>query len=163
MFIRAAAIVKGAVAHGAHMHETGGNSTSWGIVQSRKARYHYGITVSEPFRPNIHPLNKLFMDPWFGIPMCGDRMKWLIRKVGYRSSDICSPLTALKKGENMRQGVGISSDFRRRCPVMDSEATIRQLLVFDETIYVSADDIAPEDVEQKRTLLPPMHHNFLLH
>ena len=65
------------------MYEAGDNSAKWGIVESRKARYHYGITIAEPFRPGIHPPHKLYHDPFFGIPMCSGRMKWLVRKVGY--------------------------------------------------------------------------------
>ncbi|KAF8462032.1 hypothetical protein BDZ91DRAFT_735753 [Kalaharituber pfeilii] len=123
----ALAIVIGAVNHGVQMHLSG--ETSWrGIVNSRKARYSYGISVAEAFRFGFHPANKLVMDPFFGIPMCRDRMEWFIRK-----------------GENMRQGVGISVDFHRRCPII--EEVQREHLIFDEEIYVSAEDTAPMDKE----------------
>ena len=77
---RATAIVLGAVQHGVHQHEAG-NTSSWGIVESRKARYNYGISVAEVYRPIIHPRHKRYIDPFTGIAMCMNRMKWLIRKV----------------------------------------------------------------------------------
>jgi len=43
----------------------------------------------------------------------------------------------------MRQGVGISSEFQRRCPIVDSQEAQRDLLVFEEEIYVSAENTAP--------------------
>jgi len=79
-FTRAAAIVRGALKHGVRMHLAGATS-EWGIVESRRARYHYGIRIAEPFLSGVHPESKLVFDPFLGIPMCMDRMKWLIHKV----------------------------------------------------------------------------------
>ncbi|KAF8420259.1 hypothetical protein EV426DRAFT_613029 [Tirmania nivea] len=127
----AAAIVFGAVEHAVRMHNSGSSSSSqWGIVESRKARYHYGIEVVEPFRFGIHPQHKLVMDPIFGIPVCVGRMDWLI-----------------SKGANMVQGEGITLEVRRRCPIVDSAEEQKELLVFDEEIYLSAEDAAPKDLE----------------
>ena len=74
------------------MHLRGvGKASQCGIVESRRARYHYGIAIIEPFQFGIHPQRKLAMDPLFGTPVCLDRMEWLIRKV----SQLCilQPLT----------------------------------------------------------------------
>ena len=53
----------------------------------------------------------------------------------------------------MHQGVGFSYDFYHRCPILvdGSEAEQNQLLVFEETIYVCAEDIAPKNQEHKST------------
>ncbi|KAF8435602.1 hypothetical protein BGX38DRAFT_122554 [Terfezia claveryi] len=123
------AIVLGAVQHGLHQHEAG-NTSSWGIVESRKSRYNYGIRVSEVYRPHIHPHLKRYTDPYFGIPMCKGRMKWIIRK-----------------GDDMVQGVGKEEHFHRRCPIARSEEAQKLLLTFNEDIYASAEDIAPDGDE----------------
>lgn len=127
----AIAIVLGAVQHGLHQH-LAGNTSSWGIVESRKSRYNYGISISEAYRPHIHPPYKRYLDPFFGIEMCTGRMNWLI-----------------KKGDAMKQGVGKDEHFHRRCPIVPSEEAQKRLLTFEEDIYASAEDIAPEDEEHQ--------------
>jgi len=77
---RALTITLGAVTHGVHTHWAS-KSSKWGIVEIRRARYNYGISIPEPFQFGVHPLSKLVMTPSLGVPMCIDRMKWLIRKV----------------------------------------------------------------------------------
>ncbi|KAF8439647.1 hypothetical protein BGX38DRAFT_1273224 [Terfezia claveryi] len=126
----AASIVLGAVKHGVYMHRAGtGKTSQWGIVGSRRARYHYGIKVAEPFKPG-HRHNKRVIDPHLGIPICVDRMKWLIQK-----------------GAPIREQVGIPSQFSCRCPIVDSEEAQKALLVFEQKIYCSAEDTAPEYLE----------------
>jgi len=123
------AIVDGAVQHGVDQHKAG-NTSSWGIVKSRKARYHYGISVSVLFRPVVHPIRKRYIDPFTGYPMCRGRMHW-----------------AIKKGENMHQGVGIEGKFHCSVPIIDSTELQKACLIADQIIYASADEPAPEDVE----------------
>ncbi|KAF8464852.1 hypothetical protein BDZ91DRAFT_243142 [Kalaharituber pfeilii] len=125
----ALAVVLGAVSLGVQMHLSG--ETSWrGIASCRRARYNYGISIAEPFRFGFHPANKLVMDPFLGTLMCIDHMNWFIRR-----------------GEDIRQGVGISVDLGCRCPIGDSEEVQKEQLVFERTIYVSAEDTAPMDRE----------------
>ncbi|RPB20863.1 actin-like ATPase domain-containing protein [Terfezia boudieri ATCC MYA-4762] len=125
----AVAIVLGAVKHGIHMHGAGKKS-QWGIVESRRARYHYGISIIEPFKFGVHPRSKLAMDPIFGGPVCLDRMDWLIRK-----------------GALMREEIGITSEFTCRCPIVYSEEAQKALLVTEQEIYYSEEDTAPSDLE----------------
>ncbi|RPB20864.1 hypothetical protein L211DRAFT_892519 [Terfezia boudieri ATCC MYA-4762] len=124
----AVAVVLGAVKHGVYMHRAGtGKTSQWGIVGSRRARYHYGIKVAEPFKPG-HRHTKRVMDPHLGIPICID-------------PDKC------RKGAPMREQVGIPSQFSCRCPVVYSEEAQKALLVFEQKIYCSAEDAAPEYLE----------------
>ncbi|KAF8439648.1 hypothetical protein BGX38DRAFT_1273225 [Terfezia claveryi] len=125
----AVAIVLGAVKHGIRMHRAG--KSQWGIVESRRARYHYGISIIEPFKFGVHPRSKRAMDPIFG-PVCVDRMDWLIRK-----------------GALMREEIGITSEFTCRCPVVYPEEAQKALLVPEQEIYYCEEDIAPSDLEHR--------------
>ena len=49
----------------------------------------------------------------------------------------------------MREKVDISYEFSSRCPVVYPEEAQKALLVFEEEIYCSADDTAPEDLEHE--------------
>ncbi|KAI5794259.1 hypothetical protein DFH27DRAFT_565692 [Peziza echinospora] len=78
------AVVRGAVADGVALHESsikagpGGRGSS--IVESRIARFSYGIAACEPFIEGIHPVNKLYYSYRFGEFMCRDRMTWFVEK-----------------------------------------------------------------------------------
>lgn len=97
VFSRSLAIVNGAVQHGVDQHKAG-NTSSWGIVRSRKARYHYGIAVSELFRTMVHPLHKRYIDPYTGYPMCRDRMHWTIKKVSQSDTYPSFPSNSFERG-----------------------------------------------------------------
>ncbi|KAI5807598.1 hypothetical protein DFH27DRAFT_511334 [Peziza echinospora] len=80
----ALAIVLGAVEHGVAMYRAGdisGTSPCVGsMVQSRRARFHYGISLSEDFDPKKHSRKKRQFNPLNGEFMCTGRMSWLVKK-----------------------------------------------------------------------------------
>jgi len=51
----------------------------------------------------------------------------------------------------MRQGAGISFEFHRRCPITHSKEVQRDMLVYEEEIYVSVEDTAPTDLDHAGT------------
>ena len=60
----------------------------------------------------------------------------------------------------MRQDVGISFEFHRRCPISHSKEVQRDLLVCEEEIYVSGEDTAPTDQDHPGTSMRlgiPLH------
>ena len=81
---RALAIVLGALSHRVRMRNLCDNSGSTpcegSLIQSRKARYNYGISISEPFVSGYHPNEKMATDMVTGMRICTGRMVWIIRK-----------------------------------------------------------------------------------
>lgn len=79
------AIVRGAVLDGVSLHLSEeacdeNNNQSRSMVQSRIARYSYGVEVRRPFIKGVHPPSKMHFDIHHGLFYCHGRMSWYIRK-----------------------------------------------------------------------------------
>jgi hypothetical protein len=130
------AIVLGAVEHGVAMHRAGDTSgigpCLGSMVQSRKARFHYGVSLAEPFDPDIHPLRKAHISPLTGHLICSGRMSWFVKKGEELRTD--DP----KKIEFLRTKLAIGRDQK------DWKA--------DDEVYFSNAVVPPDDVEDTKLL-----------
>ncbi|KAI5782090.1 hypothetical protein DFH27DRAFT_656534 [Peziza echinospora] len=137
---QALAIVLGALSHGVRMRNLCDNSGSTpcegSLIQSRKARYNYGISISEPFFYEHHPIEKMAIDMVTGMCICKGRMLWMIRK-----------------GEDMTEGIPISIKIQRRAPIADDPTAVPELLIFRDKIYYNDSENPPNNVES-----PSVHH-----
>lgn len=53
------------------------------IPRIKKARRHYGFSLSTDFERGVDPEAKSFISDYDGRKLCSDRMFWLINKVGF--------------------------------------------------------------------------------
>ena len=74
------AIVHGAVLYGLSLNHGTAPMAKFPSVDVRCARGSYGVQISERFDPRIHPVSKIYVDPFHGDMMCA-RMEWFVKKV----------------------------------------------------------------------------------
>ena len=72
------AIVRGAVLYGLSLSQPTAQIPS---VDNRIARFSYGVSISEYFDASIHSTSKMYFDPYYGVMMCSQRMRWFVKKV----------------------------------------------------------------------------------
>lgn len=72
------AIVRGAVHDGLAVHQTG--ELNNGMLESRRARYSYGVPCSLPFVPGVHPVENRYFDKLTCQFYCRGGMSWFIKK-----------------------------------------------------------------------------------
>ncbi|KAF8453881.1 hypothetical protein BDZ91DRAFT_786649 [Kalaharituber pfeilii] len=118
------AIVRGAVAYGVSTRKEGSKAAGSPIVESRIARFSYGVSAAEPFIAGEHPANKMRFDIRSGDLWCPDRMQWFV-----------------EKGKEIPDGKPIEVELRRRCPT----GATREELIFKEEILCCELDKPPLD------------------
>lgn len=88
------AIVQGAVQHGLSLHRLKAQDPDMGdrvdsaMVDTRKARESYGVSVAESYKPDIHPKEKVEFNILLGGMICPRRMQWFVMKVSIESVSI---------------------------------------------------------------------------
>jgi hypothetical protein len=127
------AIVRGAVLDGVSLHlsEASGVNTnqSRSMVESRIARYSYGVKVREQFIKDVHPQSKMVFDIHDGLFYCHGRMSWYIHK-----------------GENIPDNKPIIMPL-----LLTTECTTSNL-IRTMTVYCCDAEDPPDDVEDYRVL-----------
>lgn len=73
------AIVRGTVLYG--LSDSRSDVTILPSIVSRFARFSYGVLVPEQFVQGIHPISKMYYDPFYGQLMCLGQMRWFVKKV----------------------------------------------------------------------------------
>ena len=73
------AIVRGAVLYGLSLGAV--PMAHIPLVENRIARFSYGVSAAEHYIPGVHPMHKMYTDPFNGELMCRDRMQWFVQIV----------------------------------------------------------------------------------
>ncbi|KAF8453877.1 hypothetical protein BDZ91DRAFT_44673 [Kalaharituber pfeilii] len=97
-----------------------------GMVQSRVARYSYGVICNAPFKEGKHPPAKKYYCQYTRQWRCRNRMDWFI-----------------KKGRDLVDNEPISRPFIRISDDNDSDSD----LIFDEQIYLCNSEYPPKDYD----------------
>lgn len=127
------AIVRGAVLDGVSLHlsESSGENAnqSRSMVESRIARYSYGVEIRRRFIKGVHPPSKMHFDIHDGLFHCHGRMSWYIHK-----------------GENIPDNNPIIMPL-----YLTTECTTSNL-IRKMTVYCCDTEDPPDDVDDYRVL-----------
>jgi len=111
------AIVRGAVSYGLSLSLGDSPDVSdVPSVDSRIARFSYGVCAAERFIPGYHPSNRMVFNRWSGDFYCPGRMQWFVTM-----------------GDEIPEREPISVSFLRRCPT----GADKDDLIFTEEILCS--------------------------
>lgn len=129
------AIVRGAVHDGVALHESG-DQLSNGMLESRRARYSYGIGVCTPFLYGLHPIDKRFLHPHYGTFYCSDVMNWFVKKNEELPCGLKIPITLSKTlNEKFKNPELIYTKIVYICdsenpPLLQTDDSVKKLLDF---------------------------------